>query len=127
MDACEEDGMNKIDEVFADEFKHWGIRLPAEALQDRQPGEIRSCGWMIQYQFGTNERGAFLDFYASHRMTDDTHSRIYESGEREGLPAFTYMIIYPHNATKNQKEQAERKYGQHTAEVSKELRRKGFR
>ncbi len=119
--------MNKIDEVFADYFRHWDIRLPTEALQRCQPGEIRSHGWMIQYQFGTNERGAFLDFYASHRMTNDRHLRIYESGETEDLPAYGDMIIYPPNATKNQKKQAEREYQQHNAEVSKELKSKGFR
>jgi len=117
--------MNKVDEVFADYFRNWGIRLPTEVLQDRQPGEIRSHGWVIQYQFGANEGGAFLDFYASHRMTNGRHLRIYESGETEDLPAYWDMIIYP--ATKSQKNLAERKYQQHNAEVSKELKRKGFR
>jgi len=119
--------MNKIEEAFADYFEHWGIRLPAEALQARQSGEIRSHGWAIQYQFGTNERGAFLDFYASHRMTNDRHLRIYESGRTEELPAYFDMIVYPANATKNQREQAEREYRQHNAKVSEELKRKGFR
>ncbi len=53
--------------------------------------------------------------------------RIYESGETEDFPAYRDMIIYPPNATKDQKKQAEREYQQHNAEMSKELKRKGFR
>jgi hypothetical protein len=119
--------VNKIDEVFADYFKTWEIRLPTEATQDHQPGEIRSHGWTIQFHFRTNERGDFLDFYASHRMTNDRHLRIYESGETERLPAYWGMIIYPADATEKQKEEAERHYQKHNAEVSEDLKRKGFR
>ena len=119
--------MNNIHEVFADYFQHWGSSLLTDALQACQPGEIRSHGWRIQYQFGTNNSGGFLDFYASHQMTNDSHLRIYESGETEDLPAYWDMIVYPANATTKQKKQAEREYQQHHAEVSKELKRKGFR
>jgi hypothetical protein len=119
--------MSKIHEVFADYFKNWGIKLPTDALEGRQPGEIRSHGWRIQYQFGTNDRGAFLDFYASHRMTNDRHWRIYDSGETEDLPVLWDMIVYPPNATTKQRRQAEREYQQHNAEVSTELKRKSFR
>ena len=122
------DATNKIGKVFADYFSNWDIRLPAEALQDQQPGEIKSNGWIIQYKFGSDDKGrVFLDFYASHRMTNDRHERIYMSGEIEGLPAYQDMILYPRNATENQKNQTRRKHQQHNEEVSKELRRKGFR
>jgi hypothetical protein len=119
--------MNSIDELFADYFRHWEIRLPTEALQSRQSGEIRAHGWTIQYQFNANERGVFLDFYVSHRMTNDRHMRIFESGETEDLPAYWDTLIYPANATERQKKQAQREYEQHNAEVSAELARKGFR
>lgn len=36
----------------------------------------------------------YLDFYATHRMTDDRHHRIYENGEVEDLPAFrTFYLV----------------------------------
>jgi hypothetical protein len=118
--------MNKIGKMFAAYFKNWSIRLPPEALRGHRPGELRAHGWFIQYQFGTSERGTFLDFYAKHRMTNDRHLRIHESGETEDLPAIWNMIIYPVNATKKQEEQANRECQQHNAAVAKEIERKDF-
>ena len=118
----------KIEGVFADYFSNWDIRLPTESIQERQPGEIQSHGWNIQYKFGTDDEGrGYLDFYASHRMTNDRHERIYTTGEIKGLPATKEMIIYPPNATESQKDQARREQLEHNREVWKELRRKGFR
>ena len=71
--------MSRIDKIFSDYFKNWNIQLPGEAFQSRESGTIHSHGWLIQYQFGSNERGAYLDFDAFNRMTNDRHERIYES------------------------------------------------
>ncbi len=119
--------MKKIEEIFSDYFKNWNIQLPVGAFQSRQSGTIHSHGWLIQYQFGSNKRGAYFDFYASHRMTNDRHERIYESGEVESLPAYLEMItVYPPNATEEQKEKIRLKDQLHDEEVTKLLREKGF-
>ena len=122
-----ENETSKINKAFADYFSNWDIRLPAEAIQDQQPGEIHSHGWTIQYQLDTDDEGrVFLDFYASHRMTNDRHERIYMSGEIEGLPAIKEMILFPPNATEQQMGQLRKEHLQHNREVGEELRRKGF-
>jgi hypothetical protein len=38
---------------------------------------VKSSGlWAIWYLFGEDERDEHLDYYASHRMTDDQHARV---------------------------------------------------
>ncbi len=118
--------MNTIARAFANYFKAWNIHLPKEALTMRQPGVITAAGWHIQYLFGADEQGAYLDFYAAHRMTNDRHHRLYESGDIKDLPAYLEWIVYPANATEEQKRAAEHAFHAHNAQVSEELRRKGF-
>ena len=74
-------------ESFNRRFGRWSITFPAEQLAERRRGSIRQEGWNIQYLFGTDERGEYLDYYAAHRMTDDSHVRLRSSGEAEELPA----------------------------------------
>lgn len=118
--------MNQIPNIFADYFKNWDITLPPEAIENRLPVKIQSRGWTIQYQFGSNDHGDFLDFYASHRMTNDRHVRIYETGETKSLPAFQELIIYPADADEAEKERIEKEYSEHNRRIAEELRRKGF-
>jgi hypothetical protein len=70
--------MDQIARVFAARFAHWGITLPAENLESRSSGHIQRSGWLIQFCFGRDEKDDYLDYYASHRMTDDDHVRVYE-------------------------------------------------
>jgi hypothetical protein len=102
----------------------WGIALPASALLNKEHGIIRRCGWIIEYLFDKNSKGYYLDFYSSHRMTDDCHYRIYENGQTERLeiPLTTYPLSDdPIEAQKSKKEYAD--YNQH---VYKLLKEKGF-
>jgi hypothetical protein len=118
--------VKKIAKVFATYFKNWGIRLPAKALERRRPGQIQSRGWTIQYRFGKGARGVFLDCYATHRMTNDRHFRIYESGETKDLPAAVEMYVYPIDVTKAQEKKMTAEYEKHNAGVAGLLKRKGF-
>jgi hypothetical protein len=79
--------VERIEQRFNERFKKWQIRLPPEDIAERRRGMILERGWSIKYLFGRNEKGEYLDVYASHRMTDDTHERVYESGEVEELEA----------------------------------------
>jgi len=83
-----------IEKKFNEYFSRWKIILPRESIKERKPGTIKSHGWFIQYLFGSNNKGDYLDFYASHRMTEDDHIRLYSSGEVEDLPALWGMIVY---------------------------------
>jgi hypothetical protein len=79
---------------FADTFAHWKLILPRRNLDGRTPGVITRQGWLIQYRFGEDDRGRYLDYYAAHRMTDDSHVRIREDGTCEDLPSIRSFYSY---------------------------------
>ena len=58
--------MHQIEQAFTRRFAHWAIALPKTAVTARLRGEIKKAGWSIQYLFGEDERGEYLDYYASH-------------------------------------------------------------
>ncbi|MEH2366293.1 hypothetical protein [Nostoc sp.] len=118
--------MQNIKKEFDNGFLHWKITLPSEALETQQSGEIFMAGWHVQYQFGKNEHGQFLDYYASHRMTDDSHVRIYESGESESLPSMQSFYFSSEDATEEEKQKAEQEYYAYNRKIQEELKRKGF-
>jgi hypothetical protein len=76
-----------IADTFSKRFSHWNITLPEEDIKYGRSGYIQNVGWLIQYCFGKNETDEYMDYYASHRMTDDPHVRIYADGRVESLPA----------------------------------------
>ncbi len=73
--------------MFAERFANWDITLPAENIRQRTTGHIEKKGWLIQYCFGHDENGEYLDYYASHRMTDDEHIRLCADGSQIELAA----------------------------------------
>jgi hypothetical protein len=79
--------MDKIAAAFNADFAPWNIRLPRRDLAQRRRGRILRAGWAIWYLLGSDARGEYLDYYASHRMTNDRHFRIRADGSREWLPA----------------------------------------
>ncbi|HPR63342.1 MAG TPA: hypothetical protein PK014_03905 [Thermoanaerobaculia bacterium] len=85
--------MENIKRNFEREFKRWKLELPEEDLRLRRSGFIQQEGWLIQYVFGRNRFGEYLDYYACHRMTDDEHVRLYESGRRQYLSALGGMYV----------------------------------
>jgi hypothetical protein len=76
---------------FRNHFRQWKIRLPAKDLKARSPGRIHKEGWAIWYLFGRDERGEYVDYYASHRMTEDSHVRLRCGILPEGLPTIVGM------------------------------------
>jgi hypothetical protein len=83
--------LGRIKLEFARGFAHWEIALPEADVEARRRGKICQRGWAIWYLFGANERGEYLDYYAAHRMTNDTHVRLYEDGSTEWLDAICGM------------------------------------
>lgn len=76
-----------IAETFAESFSTWGIELPEGAVERGQPGLVRQAGWTIRFIVGADEEGPYLEYYATHRMTNDTRVRIHGSGRTEALDA----------------------------------------
>ncbi len=99
--------------------------MPSEAVRERRQGKIVEAGWAIWYLFGSDERGEYLDYYASHRMMGgDEHTRLREDGSREGLNAISSM----RPASDNLKEDArlEAEHREETRRVAGMLEEKGF-
>jgi hypothetical protein len=118
--------MDRIARIFDAYFGQWDIPLPLEALTTRRPGRLSASGWTIHYLFGTDEKGDYLDFYAQSRMTNDRHVRIRATGETEMLPAIRDAVVYPAQASDEERREIEQECRRHNTVVAAELRRKGF-
>jgi hypothetical protein len=116
--------MEEIEKRFNDEFSPWGIRLPEEDVTNRWRGEIIEAGWAIWYLFGSDERGEYFDYYASHRMTSDQHVRIYATGESESLPSIQTMRLASQDPEEDARLEAE--YFARNQRVSRMLEEKGI-
>jgi len=85
--------MNQIAQAFRADFAKWGLEIPPRLLASREPGFIQSAGWLIQFTFGSDSRGEYLDYYASHRMAEDSHVRLYETGRRQRLASLASLFV----------------------------------
>jgi len=112
-----------IARTFADTFAHWNLTLPGDNLEGRTSGFIADRGWLIQFQFGEDDRGRYLDYYAAHRMTDDSHVRIREDGTCEDLPALGGGYFY---ARPEDEKEARRKSAERNRAIAQILVDKGF-
>jgi hypothetical protein len=118
--------MSEISRIFNERFSHWHIALPPGALETRQRGRLQAAGWTIQYLFGQDDKGSYLDYYATHRMTNDTHVRIYEHGEVETLEAPLEFMVFPKDSTKEEQDQIKNRYFEENRRIYAELAKKGF-
>ncbi len=116
--------MKEIESQFNQRFSHWEIRLSPEDIELRRRGKIVQKGWAIWYLFGSDERGEFLDFYASHRMTNDDHVQIYADGQTESLPPIAEFRLCSQDPKEDARLQAE--YFAENQRVSRLLEEKGF-
>lgn len=116
--------MKLIAETFNNRFDHWEINLTEEDMKNRSSGYIQDAGWLIQYCFGKDEHGEYLDYYAAHRMTDDEHVRIYADGQVEDLPALSSIRLVSEDPEEDKKLDDE--YYQENQKVAKMLAEKGF-
>jgi hypothetical protein len=116
--------MNHIAQVFRDDFLNWGLEIPPESLASRTPGFIQEAGWLIQFAFGSDSRGEYLDYYASHRMTDDSHVRLYESGRQQQLSSLASFFITSSDPIEAKR--CEAAYHRRNRRIARQLAAKGF-
>jgi hypothetical protein len=116
--------MTNIEAKFNDSFSDWDIRLPPDAVDQRKRGKIVQAGWVIWYLFSSDEKGDYLDYYASHRMTDDDHVRIYTDGLCEELPAIRTFCLRSKDPQEDSRLEAE--YYAENQKISRMLDEKGF-
>lgn len=116
--------MLRIEAQFKRAFSYWRIQLPREAVEGRQRGTIVEAGWTIWFLFGSDDNGEYLDYYASHRMTSDSHVRIYADGRVVGLESLWEM-----RRTSDDPAEAARledEFWEHNEQVARVLEEKGF-
>ena len=116
--------MKEIEAAFSKYFSHWGIRLPAEAIEGKQRGKIIKQGWAIWYVFGSDEKGWYLDYYAAHRMTDDRHVRIRADGSCESLETLSSMRLCSEDPKQDAQWEAE--FVSTNRRIAEMLEEKGF-
>ena len=118
--------MEKIEEAFNRTFANWEIRLPPDAVASRQAGKIVQRGWTIWFLFVSDGDAEHLDYYASHRMTNDRHVRIHADGSEEDLEALSEFHVVPKGASPEEAEQAKSDFYARNRAVAKMLDEKGF-
>jgi len=119
--------MKKIKEYFDDYFRTWEIVLSQDDLDSHDPEmitQLHKAGWTIWYRFGFQDGRWFMDFYASHRMTNDRHKRVWEDGNTEGLPVANDIQILTGNPEEDKRRTAENR--RQNQEVAALLAQKGF-
>lgn len=116
--------MNEIESQFNAAFANWGIRLPPDHLAARRRGKINQAGWAIWYLFGSDDDGEYLDYYSSHRMTNDSHIRIHADGREESLPSHFGMRLCSSDPVEDARLKEE--YRAECIRVDQLLREKGF-
>jgi len=78
-------------DIFAEHFAPLENYLARRRPNARRNGYISKAGWLIQYCFGKDETDEYMDYYTTHRMTTDSHVRIYADGQ-EKIPPSTPCI-----------------------------------
>ena len=114
----------KIESCFNSIFSHWKISLLRDDSYNRQCGKLVKSGWVICYLFGKDDAGEYLDYYALHRMTDDSHVRIYANGHRESLPSLVSWHLCSENPDEDAQLEAEFYAENNRTDIM--LKRKGF-
>lgn len=109
---------------FDETFSVWNIRLPPEDVASRRRGKIMEAGWAIWYLFGSDENGEYLDYYASHRMTEDRHVRIHADDHIEYLPTIAGMRRASEDPEEDARLKAE--YLVENQRIARMLEEKGF-
>lgn len=75
--------MNDVETIrraFEQKYAAWGLRLP-----DQERGALLEQGWTIHFHYGDEGGQPCLEYFASHRMTNDTLNCIHADGHEELL------------------------------------------
>lgn len=108
-----------IKHLFERKYARWELVLPDEAPPNGQRGSLRKNGWTINYHFGEAQGIAFLEYFASHRLTNDTLIRLYADGRQE-------LVGYVQEFFESGSPQAERDYQAHNRAFYEDVQRRGL-
>jgi len=85
---------HRIAEAFNAYFENFDVRIAAEDVSVGTRRTIRKAGWAITYRVDHDAAGVpCLEFYATHRMTNDRHVAIAADGQLEYLDAISEILF----------------------------------
>ncbi len=118
------------EELIADRFNayfaHFDIRIGPDEVVVGARREIRQRGWRILLKIVPDDSGLpSLEFYATHRMTNDRHVRIWADGHEQHLDAIEELYAYDPKVPGAQ-ETAHEAYLKHNRRVAEQLRASGL-
>ncbi len=114
-----------IESRFAAYFTNWNLRLPRNAAALEEPGTVADDGWVVRYVFDSDRGERYLEFYATHRMTDDRRVRIWGSGKTRSLETLRTMYAYRPEIPGDQ-ERAAREHRELNVRIASELEELGL-
>ena len=111
--------MQTIQQIFDKKFAHWEIVLPADSLVEKPRGSLNGRGWTINYQLGSKAGILYLEYFTSHRMSNDALNRIYADGREE-------LVGYCQEFYRANDEQARQARRRHNREFYVDVKRRGL-
>lgn len=103
--------LEKIQEVFINNFCHLHLQIPDDDLINRAKGSMAFGSGKLFYIFGEEEGREYFEYYSHHRIGGNGHGKIYEDGESLSLPTletgFAYNSKIPGDAERKRAENAE--------------------
>jgi hypothetical protein len=117
----------RIADAFNRYFANFNIRVEAGEVRVGGRRKIRARGWHITFRVVPDDAGSpSLEFYATHRMTNDRHVRIWADGYLEHLDAIHELVGYDHPKVPGSEEAAKEEYIRHNQMVAEQLRAAGL-
>ena len=116
----------RIAKSFNGYFGNFDIRIEAGDVVVGSRQEIRRRGWWIAFRVLPDDAGfPSLEFYATHRMTNDRHGRIWADGHIDELDAIRELYGYDPKVPGSE-DAAKREYLRHNQTVAEDLRAAGL-
>lgn len=116
----------RIADAFNSYFRNSSIQVSPSDIRPGARDSIAQRGWGIRYVVGSDDNGdLYLEFYATHRMTNDRHVLISSSGDMEHLDALNSMVFFDPNVG-GDRERASRENIQRNQRVAEDLEAKGL-
>jgi hypothetical protein len=124
------DGLAALEERIVDAFNAYSskfdIRIEAGDVAVSTRRELRKRGLRITLRVVPDDAGSpSLDFYATNRMTDDRHVRIWADGQVERLEVIREGYAY-NPKVQGSKEASESEHLEHNRRIAEELRAAGL-
>lgn len=110
----------RIVESFNAYFENFDVRIGADDVVVGSRKTIRKDGWAITFRIDADDAGRpSLEFYATHRMTNDRHVAIAADGQLLHLDAISEILILS-------KPDAAQEFADRNETIEKQLRSRGL-